>query len=330
MLKGAQLEGFRTLAVCQEGRDVPYRRFGVADEIIIVKHFAEMNKPEIQEKLREMNAIIIPHGSFVAYVGLDNIEKDFRVPMMGNRRILRWESERSLERQLLSEAGIKTPSKIEKPEKIDRPVMVKFPGARGGRGYFITDSYEGFKNKFEEMKQRGWVTDEDWEIAHIEEYIVGNNFCIHYFYSPLADEVEVLGMDRRYEANIDGLVRIPARDQIEADLPPSYVVVGNFPIVVRESLLPQIFEMGDRLADAAKKLVPPGLLGAFCIQTMCTDNMEFYAFEISARSDGGTNTFMDSSPYSFLRYGDFMSMGRRIVREVRIANEQDELEKVVT
>jgi 5-formaminoimidazole-4-carboxamide-1-(beta)-D-ribofuranosyl 5'-monophosphate synthetase len=117
---------------------------------------------------------------------------------------------------------------------------------------------------------------------------------------------------------------------LEASLPPSYVVVGNFPIVVRESLLPQIFEMGDRLAEAAKKLVPPGLLGAFCIQTMCTDNMEFYAFEISARSDGGTNTFMDSSPYSFLKYGDFMSMGRRIVREVRIANERDELDKVVT
>jgi len=330
MFKGAQIEGFKTVAVCEKGREVPYKRFGVADEIILVDNFADMAKEEIQQELRDMNAIVIPHGSFVAYVGLDRIESEFRVPMMGNRRILKWESERELERKLLTSAGIKTPRKIEKPEDINGAVMVKFPGARGGRGYFITDSYEGFMKKFEEMKERGWVTEKDMEIAHIEEYIVGNNFCIHYFYSPVNDEVEILGMDRRYESNIDGLVRIPAGDQIDAGIPPSYVVVGNFPVVVRESLLPKMFEMGDRLAEAAKKLVPPGLIGAFCIQTMCTDDMEFYAFEISARSDGGTNTFMDSSPYTFLKYGDFMSMGRRIAREVRIARDMDELEKVVT
>ena len=154
MFKGAQLEGFRTVAVCEKGREVPYKRFGVADEIILVNDFTEMANPEIQEKLREMNAIIIPHGSFVAYVGLDRIEREFRVPMMGNRRILRWESERELERKLLTTAGIKTPKKIEKPEDITGTVMVKFPGARGGRGYFITDSYEGFMKKFEEMKAK--------------------------------------------------------------------------------------------------------------------------------------------------------------------------------
>ena len=44
-----------------------------------------------------------------------------------------------------------------------------------------------------------FTTDEDVKDAHIEEYVCGTNYCIHYFYSALKDEVEVLGMDSRYE-----------------------------------------------------------------------------------------------------------------------------------
>lgn len=65
------------------------------------------------------------------------------------------------------------------------------------------------------MKSRGWITDEDVKDAHIEEYVCGTNYCIHYFYSALKDEVEVLGMDSRYETNIDGIVRIPAQEQVK-------------------------------------------------------------------------------------------------------------------
>lgn len=94
-----------------------------------------------------MNSIVIPHGSFVAYAGLDNIENDFYLPMFGNRKILRWESERKLERKLMKEAKIRIPYKYDDPEKIDRPVIVKFPGARGGRGYFIASSPDEFYEK---------------------------------------------------------------------------------------------------------------------------------------------------------------------------------------
>ena len=330
VFRGAYDEGLRRCAICAKGREVPYQRYRSAEEYIIVDKFADIIDDEIQDRLRKMSAIIIPHGSFVAYVGLENIENKFRVPILGNRNILRWEAERDRVTRLFEAANIRKPLTIKGPDKIDRPAMVKFPGARGGRGYFVTDSPAGFDEKIKLMVKKGWLTPEDREQAHIEEYVAGDIYCMHYFYSQLTDEVEMLGIDRRHEANIDGLVRIPAKDQIESNLQPTYVVTGNFPVVVRESLLDQSFAMGDRLAEAAKKMVPPGLLGAFCIQTMCTDNLEFVAFEISARQDGGTNTFMNGSPYSYLRYGEGMSMGRRYCMEIKEAIKQNKLIDILT
>lgn len=330
ILKGAKEEGFKTAVVCEKGREVPYQRFRVADEFIMVDHFSEITSEEVQQELREMNSIVVPHGSFVAYAGLDNIETIFEVPMFGNRDILRWESERDLERKLMVESGIRIPKKIEDPNEIDGTVMVKFPGARGGKGYFVASSPEEFDETIQLMLKRKWIEDSDIADAHIEEYVSGCNYCIHFFYSALNDEVEVLGMDSRYESNIDGLVRIPAKDQLEIGLSPSYVITGNHPVVMRESLLPQVFEIGDNIVEGAKKLVPPGMNGPFCLQTLVNDNLEVVVFEMSARSDGGTNTFMHASAYSYLRFGEMMSMGRRVAREIKTAAEKDLLEDITT
>lgn len=330
ILHGAKLEGFRTAIVCEKGREIPYERFDVADEFIMVDKFKDMVNEDVQQKLRDMNAIVVPHGSFVAYAGLDNVEDKFNVPMFGNRDILRWEAERDLERKLLVNGKLRIPQKFSSPEEIDREVMVKFPGARGGRGYFICSSTEEFNEKIESMKNRGWLEDEDVPHAHIEEYVSGCNYCIHYFYSALEDEVELMGMDSRYESSIDGLVRMPAKDQLALELSPSYVVTGNHPVVIRESLLTQVFDLGDKLVKSAKELVAPGMNGPFCLQTLVNDNLELVVFETSARTDGGTNTFMEGSAYTHLKYGEGMSMGRRISVEIKKAIETDQLDKIIT
>jgi 5-formaminoimidazole-4-carboxamide-1-(beta)-D-ribofuranosyl 5'-monophosphate synthetase len=330
ILKGAKEEGFNTAVVCEKGREIPYQRFKVADEYIIVDKFKDIINSEVQQKLLDMNSIVIPHGSFVAYAGLDSIENDFHVPMFGNRDILRWESDRDLERKLMNESGIRIPNKYKNHLDIDRTVMVKFPGARGGKGYFVASSAKEFDEKIKVMLEREWIEREDIEKAHIEEYVSGCNYCIHYFYSALNDEVEVLGMDSRYESNIDGLVRIPAKDQLEIGLNPSYVITGNHPVVMRESLLPQVFDIGDKLVESAKKFVPPGMNGPFCLQSLCTDDLEIVVFEMSARTDGGSNTFMHASAYSYLLFGEFMSMGRRIAREIKNGVREDRLNLIIT
>ncbi len=330
ILKGAKLEGFSTVCITVKGRDVPYKRFKVADKFIYVDNFKDVAKEEVQEKLRDLNSIVIPHGSFIAYCGLDNIENNFLVPMFGNRKILRWEAERELERKILEEANIRVPKKFNSPEEIDRTVIVKFPGARGGRGYFIASSKEEFYKKIEMLKSKNLIDDEDVEKAHIEEYVIGTNFCLHFFYSPITKETELLGIDRRYESNIDGLVRIPAKDQLDIKANPSYVITGNIPVVIRESLLVEVFNMGDNLVEATKKIVPPGIIGPFCLQTLCTENLELVAFEMSARIDGGTNSFMNGSPYSFLYSGEPLSMGQRIAKEIKLALKLDMLNKIIS
>ncbi|EKF87060.1 formate--phosphoribosylaminoimidazolecarboxamide ligase [Methanobacterium formicicum] len=330
MFQGAKKEGFRTAVVCEKGREVPYQRFNSADEYIIVDKFSDIVNEEVQQELRDMNSIVFPHGSFVAYAGLDNIETIFNVPMFGNRDILRWEAERDLERKLMVESGIRIPQKINNPSEIEGTVMVKFPGARGGKGYFVASSPEEFDQKIDAMIQRNWIEETDIKDAHIEEYVLGCNYCVHYFYSGLNDEVEVMGMDSRYESTIDGLTRVPAKDQLDINTSPSYVITGNHPVVMRESLLPQVFDIGDKIVEKAKKLVPPGFNGPFCMQTLVTDNLEVVVFEMSARSDGGTNTFMDGSPYSYLKHGEPMSMGRRMAREIKNGIKENRLEEIIT
>ncbi len=330
MFQGAKEEGFKTAVVCEKGREVPYKRFNVADEYIMVDKFSDIVNDDVQQKLIDMNSIVFPHGSFVAYAGLDNIETIFNVPMFGNRDILRWEAERDLERKLMVESGIRIPQKIAKPGDIDGTVMVKFPGARGGRGYFVANSTEEFDQKIEAMMERKWIEEEDIKEAHIEEYVLGCNYCIHYFFSGLKDEVELLGIDSRYESTIDGLTRVPAKDQLDIGVDPSYVITGNHPVVMRESLLPQVFDIGDKITEGAKELVPPGFNGPFCMQTLVNDDLEVVVFEMSARSDGGTNTFMNGSAYSYLLYGEPLSMGRRMALEIKKGIAEDRLTEIIT
>src|SRR3989338_10184792 len=94
ILKGAKDEGFETIAICLKGRDKPYRSYGVADKIIIIDDYDGFYG--IQDQLLKENAIIVPHASFIAYLGPDKIEK-FKVPYFGNKKILEWESDRAAE-----------------------------------------------------------------------------------------------------------------------------------------------------------------------------------------------------------------------------------------
>ena len=330
ILKGAKEEGFKTLAICVKGREEVYKRFKVADELLVLENFFEVLDQNIIEKLREKNSVLIPHGSLIAYIGIEGIENKLSVPFFGNRRILRWEADRSIEREWLEKAGLKMPREFKDPRDINRLCIVKFPGALGGRGYFLARNYDEFKEKVKEMVSKGNITEEDITNATIQEYITGVNMYLSYFYSPLSDEVEFFSIDKRYEANIDGLTRIPARDQLGAEIEPSYVVVGNIPLVARESLLPEIFKMGDSVVKASKEICPPGMIGPFCLETMVTHNLKFITFEISARIVAGTNPFTQGSPYSYILYGREMSMGRRIALELKRAMEEGKEEKVIT
>jgi len=321
ILKGAKDEGFSTICICQKGKRKPYESYGVADEIIEIDDFKDFFK--IEQELIDKNAIIIPHGSFIAYLGADKVQ-DIKAMHYGTKGILEWESDRTKEREWLLNADIKLPRIFKTPEDIDCPVIIKFHGAHGGKGYFIANTPEEFYERYKEYEGK-----EGHEDYVIQEYIVGVPVYSHYFYSRLNNELEVMGFDKRYESNADSIGRIAAQDQIDANIHTTYTITGNVPIVLRESLLPQIFDMGQRVIDSSRKIVDGGLFGPFCLEGIIDPELNYYVFEISARIVAGTNPYTHGSPYTWLRYDEPMSTGRRIARDIKQAIESDQIEKVL-
>lgn len=319
ILKGAKDEGFETICICEKGKERPYQSYGVADQIINIDSFKSFF--DIEDELIKQNAIIIPHGSFVAYIGPQKI-KNIKVMHYGTRGILEWEADRNKQRDWMVQADIKVPKIFKDPAEIDRPVIVKFHGAKGGRGYFLANNPKEFKERYKDYEG----LDEDFVM---QEYIVGVPVYSHYFYSRLTGELEVMSFDKRYESNADSIGRVAAKDQVDVGIRTSYTITGNVPLVLRESILSTIFEMGERVVSSSKELVEGGLFGPFCLEGIIDPDLNYYIFEISARIVAGTNPYIHGSPYTWLRYDVPMSTGRRIARDIKMAIEQDKIETIL-
>jgi len=329
IFKGAKEEGFQTVCICKKETQIVYKRFPLVDQFIMVEDFGELLDDDVQQKLRHENTILIPHGSFNAYVGTDKMIDNLRVPLFGNRELLDWETDREKQREWLKIAGLRLPKTFENPDDITDLVIAKFPGAMGGKGYFLANSKESFYRKAKDMLKRGHLLKKDLENVHFQQYVLGVNVYPLYFHSPLNKEVELLGMDRRYESTVDSIGKIPASEQLQINVNPTYTVVGNFPIIARESLLPELLRMGENVTLISRKIAPPGIIGPFCLETVITDDLKIYTFEISARIVAGSNVGVGTSPYAYLKYGEGMYMGRRIARELKNAIANKELDKVV-
>jgi len=324
ILRGAKDEGFRTVCICRKNERLIYDSFGVADVIIEIEDFPDLLRDNIQHKLIEMNAILIPHGSFNAY--LDNLDK-IKVPLFGNKELMLWEVDREKQSSWLKMAGLRVPKTYRNPEEVDKIAIVKCYGAKGGRGYFLITGKDDFYRKIEIMKKLGFI--EFGEKYQLQEYIVGTNIYFSFFNSLIFNRVELIAIDRRYESNVDGIGRIPADVQLKTDLIPTYTVTGNIPLVLREKFLEKAIRAAVRVVEVSKKIASPGLIGPFCLECSFDENGEMYVFEISARIVAGTNVGIPVSPYSYILFGENMYMGRRIAREIKMGIETGKLEELL-
>ena len=312
ILKGAHDEGFKTLVIALNKQVSFYKRYSFIDEIIGINAFSEF--PEIEKKLINKNVVVIPHGSFVAYLGMEG-NKKMTLPYFGNKKVLDFEFDRIKQGDWLKKAGINTPKEFKNIKDVEFPVIIKSFGAAGGKGYYLVNDKQDLEDKIKKFKSQQYV---------IQQYVVGVSLYIHYFYSPLTKTLEILSMDRRYETNVDALGRIPF------NVDPSYVVVGNSPLVLRESMLPEAYSMGEKVVKKSQELInPQGLFGPFCLETIITPDQKFYVIEISARIVAGTNLFIEGSPYSDLLYNEPMSTGKRIAREIKNAIKENRLKEVL-
>ncbi len=331
---GAKDEGFKTVVVCQRGRELPYKAFRrIVDEVIVLDRFAEIARDDIQAKLRGMGTIFVPHRAFSTYVPYDEIENRFLLPMFGSRMMLRSEERNAPKNQyyLLEKAGIRQPKKFKNPEEIDTLAIVKVQEAKRKieRAFFTATDEKDFWKKAEERVASGLVRREDLEKAVIEEYVIGTYFNFNYFYSPVRGEVEFMGIDRRLQTNLHDFVAIPARQQLEFDVPLQNIEIGHMGATIRESMLEKVFENGIKFVDATKREYPPGMIGPFALQGAVNKNQEIVIFDVSPRVPGSP-VIGTTSPYTRYAHGMQMSVGRRIALEVREAAEQGRLKEIVT
>jgi len=321
---GAKAEGLPTLGISVGKPPRFYDAFPLArpDRFISVPHVKDLGGADA--RLREAGAIVVPHGSFVEYLGPEAFSR-LDVPVFGNRAVLAWESDREKEREWLDSAGVSMPTRYDDPSEVDGPVIVKYHGAKGGKGFFLAKNREALAD----FRPTGPFV--------IQEYVLGTRYYMHFFYSPLSDRgyrvghgsLELLGMDRRDEANIDELYKLGAQEELlKAGIRPTFVVTGNVPVILLESLLEKAFDVAARIVERSIELFG-GMVGPFCVEGIMTEELEFKVFEISTRIVAGTNLFISGSPYSDL-VEPGLSTGRRIAQEILRAKSEGRLAEVLS
>lgn len=343
---GAKKENFKTLVIAQRGREKPYNTYyktqnnqGCVDKVLLLENFREILQKNNQKFLQENNVIFIPHRSFEVYLNFDYqaIEKEFFVPFFGNRNILRIEERAFKPNQydLLKEANIRIPKIFNSAEEIDRPVLVKVLEKERGfeRAFFITNSPADFKQKSQQYLKKGIINKEALQNAVIEEFILGVQVNLNYFYSPVSERLEFLGSDTRRQTNLEGFIKLPStlQKEIEQHTRITYEEAGHMAVTILESMLKDVFEIGERFVAAAKKHYAPGIIGPFALQGFILPGppkKEFVIFDVSPRVPGSPG--IKFTPYSQYLFRKSLSMGERIALEIKQAIDNNLLDKIVT
>lgn len=355
------------------------------------------------DELIELECIQVPNRAMTVYVGGDEecsvIEKDFAVPIVGSRKLLKIENRGEIEKDYYwyaEKASIPIPKEfkyqikedgIEFEERIDQPLVLKteFKHRRFERGFIFAANSEDLKKKVKKEIEAGHIDEKCLEVGRVEEFVPGPHANFNFFYSPLNAEErwgdtekyfsefydmsieearkclanEFLSIDERRETTHDGVLRMPAGTQMKVDwnktpYPLTFEVTAHCDISLRESLLKDVHKAANKFLLATQKIEPPGIIGAWCLQTMMTwtkikgvsgVSMGLYDVpeggevfmhvpvtqDVALRHGGGTNTHMGiGGKYANTKYLRRMSMGDRIALEVKRAKEKKVLEEIVT
>jgi len=334
VMDGAKEENFQTAVYCQKGREGPYRRFGrIADEIVVLNKFKDMASAKNQKILRDTDAIVVPHRSLTVYLGYKIIENSFKVPIFGNRKLFQAEERTAKRNQyyLLEKARIKFPKLFKNPKNINKPCIVKVQEKKRPleRAFFTVSSYKDYLEKSEVKIKQGLISRKDLEKSSIEELIIGTFMNFNYFHTPISNQVDFIGIERRLQTNIHDFNALPAKQQMDINIDIQNIEVGHTPASIRESLLDKVIKMGDKFVAAVKREYAPGIIGPFSLQSVITKDLELIVYDVSLRVPGNP-IVATTSPYTKYQYGETFGVGRRIAMEIRRAQEEGRLDEIVT
>lgn len=343
---GAKRQGFKSMVITRPDRRKTYgvhlktnndTQTGCVDEVIEVQNFSDILKPEIQEQLRAHNAILAYSRYYWVYFDdFAKIENDLHVPIFGSREMLRLEErdQNPNQYQLLVDAGIRIPKIFTRPEDIDRLTLTKVSNAvrTYERENFFARTAAEWHATAQAKIHSGAVTQEAMDKAVIEEFILGAPVNFNFFYSPLSGRLELLGTDTRRQTNLDGWLRLPAKEQLKLGaLEPLHIETGHIAVTVKESLLEKAYEAGEKFVQTCKKYHPKGIIGPFALQgAIDTDGKkeDLVVFDVSFRIPGSPG--IAATPYSSYVFGRPVGMGERIAMELRAGIQSGRLDELLT
>jgi 5-formaminoimidazole-4-carboxamide-1-(beta)-D-ribofuranosyl 5'-monophosphate synthetase len=277
------------------------------------------------------------------------IENRYGVPILGSRKALKIENRGEIEKDyywIADKAGIPYPKSykyaaskngIRFQEPIDEPMLLKAEHAH--RAFEREFIFAADSNDLEEKVQRevkaGTLSKEGLERGRVEQIVLGPHANFNFFFSPLDAEEDwgdvdkwysklykvkleearvclanqFLSIDERRETTLDGVKRLPLEVQKKIKKVPSFEVSAHLMMSLRESLLKDMHRYADAFLLVMKKYVPPGIIGAWCLQTLITwDRVSKYELKPKAKIDytGGTEpkTAMDYGLYDASEVAD--------------------------
>ncbi len=345
---GARAAGLANLIITERGRERTYAEHyirrdnparGCVDATLPLAKFSDMLDPDVQAALLARNVIFVANRSFEVYLhqrfSYAEIERGMQVPFFGSRTLLRAEERDEAENQyvLLERAGIRYPRQYARPHDIDRLVIVKAPHAKVSfeRAFFLARSADDYERQAAALLADGMVNAAGLQGAVIEEFALGPSVNLNFFYSPLLDEVELMGTDTRRQTNLEGLKSLPFRQaQALADEPVRLEEAGHIAATLTESMLEKAFAYGEQFVRATQAGGKRGIIGPFALQCIITAGppKDFVVYDVSLRIPGSPGTRF--TPYSAYRWGRDMAVGERVAREIRAARDAGRLADVLT
>jgi 5-formaminoimidazole-4-carboxamide-1-(beta)-D-ribofuranosyl 5'-monophosphate synthetase len=254
------------------------------------------------------------------------IENEYAVPLMGSRMLLKIENRGEIEKDyywFAEQAGIPYPKSyryevyeggIRFKEPIDEPMLLKaeHPHRVFEREFIFAADSQDLEEKVAREVEAGNLNRESLEKARVEQIVLGPHANFNFFFSPLdaksnwgdAEEWfaklynvsheeariclanQFLSIDERRETILDGVKRLPADVQQKIKKVPSFEVTAHAILSLRESLLKDVHRYADRFLLACREHEPPGIIGAWCLQTLITwDRVSKYELKPTVKLD---------------------------------------------
>jgi 5-formaminoimidazole-4-carboxamide-1-(beta)-D-ribofuranosyl 5'-monophosphate synthetase len=238
------------------------------------------------------------------------IENEYAVPIIGSRNLLKIENRGEVERDyywFADKAGIPSPKSyhyevhrngIRFKEPVDEPMILKAEHAHRAfeREFIFAADSRDLEGKVEREVQAGNLSQKALENGRVEQIVLGPHANFNFFFSPLDAKSEwgdaddwftklynvnmeeartclanqFLSIDERRETILDGIKRLPMDVQQKIKKVPSFEVTAHAILSLRESLLKDMHRYADRFLLACKEYSPPGIIGAWCLQTLIT------------------------------------------------------------